>query len=542
MLSTSVREITPRSVFNPSLALELAYIAVEEALRLKASYADVRYEAVWQEDVRLLDARLSGADTGIERGLGVRVLVGGAWGFSAVSEPTRHDVGVAVRRAVEMARAAAVLQERPVRLAEQDAQRGVFRISVDRDPVNVPLDEKVELLTRVSETLQSPEKAVGSQARFHSKRSHKVYVSSEGAEVEQDLIYSGLGFRVATSDGDNYQERSFMGPEGMVQGKGWELVESINLMEQAELLAHEATELLRADACPEGPTDLILGGCQLATHLIWGLGSLLELDRVVGLGPEGRGGTFLMAGDLGSRRLGSPHLNLVSDPAHPEGAGAFGFDDEGVPAERIELITEGRLSGYLSGRETAALVGLERSQGSMRSGSWSEPARVRPSNLILEPGSGGDLEALIADTSHGVLIEGPRGWSVDGWGQSFVATSESAWAIENGKRARRLQNPSYRGGTDRFWTACDAVADASAFHLYGAPGPREPWGEVPLVGAGASAARFRGVEVGTRVPRLVPASRSGPLPYIRGAGGVPLARAQPRGFRRLRRIARTDVK
>ncbi|MEL6312256.1 MAG: DNA gyrase modulator, partial [Pseudomonadota bacterium] len=88
-------------MFNHPLALELTYIAVEEAIRLGASYADARFEFRHREDVMTHNGRLDVARSHITRGLGVRVLLQGAWGYVGVSEPSRHDVTVAARRATE---------------------------------------------------------------------------------------------------------------------------------------------------------------------------------------------------------------------------------------------------------------------------------------------------------------------------------------------------------------------------------------------------------------------------------------------------------
>ncbi|MEL6189642.1 MAG: DNA gyrase modulator, partial [Myxococcota bacterium] len=130
---TGVQGISP-AVLDPALALELGYSAIEEALRLKASFADVRLEASLDEELTVSGGRYGGADLRSGRGLGVRVLVDGAWGYAAVDEPNRHDIAVTVKRAIELARAAAILQERPVSLIGTEPQRGVFRTPIRRDP------------------------------------------------------------------------------------------------------------------------------------------------------------------------------------------------------------------------------------------------------------------------------------------------------------------------------------------------------------------------------------------------------------------------
>ena len=40
--------------------------------------------------------------------------------------------------------------------------------------------------------------------------------------------------------------------------------------------------------------------------------------------------------------------------------GSFGYDDEGVEAQRVDLIKDGILVGFQTSRETAAAVGAKR--------------------------------------------------------------------------------------------------------------------------------------------------------------------------------------
>jgi TldD protein len=516
-------------VFNSSSALELAYVAVEEALRLKATYADARFEAVGRERVTVAGGRLAVADASTERGLGVRVLHGGAWGFAAVGEPTRHDVGVAVRRAVELARAAAILQERPVELTPQAAERGVWRTPVQRDPLGVPLSDKVEALSALDGVLGGRARIAASQASFRSRRRRGVLVSSEGTEIEQDLVYTALELGASAADGDRRRTRRHLGQGGIVTGRGWELVDARALEETARQLSEDAVDLLSAEPCPDGAHDVILGASQTAAHLALGLAPLLELDRVIGLGPAGRGGTFLEPADLGRRRVASERVHVTADPGLAEGAGSFGFDAEGVPSERAELVRDGRVAGFLSNRETSAAVGLERSSGSARASSWVEPPRPQPANLVLEPGDAGDLEALVAATDRGVLLDGPQSFSLDPSGRTFVATSEAGWLVEGGRRTRRLYAPSYRGGTEAFWSACDAVADEGAWRLLGCVSRTG----LPI-GVGASPTRFAGIEVGAREPRLAEVPADGVLPL----GPASTRSGGPRGHRPGRRVER----
>ena len=112
---------------------------------------------------------------------------------------------------------------------------------------------------------------------------------------------------------------------------------------------------------------------------------------------------------------------------------------------------EGVLTGFLSSRETAAEIGLERSGGCARADGFARQPIVRMTNVNLEPGDAGTLEDLIADTDDGILIDTNRSWSIDDRRLHFQFEGEAAWEIRGGERGRLLRNPSYAGVTPEFW-------------------------------------------------------------------------------------------
>src|SRR5579863_3703020 len=99
--------------------------------------------------------------------------------------------------------------------------------------------------------------------------------------------------------------------------------------------------------------------------------------------------SFLTLEKLGNLKYASDIVNVVADatPAHGPGLGTFAYDDEGVPAQCTPIIKDGQFVGYLSSRETASAVGLERSSGSMRAESWNRIPLIRMTNVSILPGT-----------------------------------------------------------------------------------------------------------------------------------------------------------
>ena len=190
-------------------------------------------------------------------------------------------------------------------------------------------------------------------------------------------------------------------------------------------------------------------------------------------------------------------MNVTSDATTPGGLGTFGYDDEGVPARREPIVSEGILHTFLSSRETATMIG-DGVGGSMRADGWSRMPLVRMTNLHLEA-SAGSLEDLLADVDDGIYLATNKSWSIDDKRLNFQFGTQIAWEIKRGKLGRMLRDPTYMGVTPEFWGSLDAVAGPEEWRMFGLTncGKGQP-GQTAHVSHGTPPARFRAVRVGLR--------------------------------------------
>src|SRR5207245_5354735 len=172
-------------------------------------------------------------------------------------------------------------------------------------------------------------------------------------------------------------------------GEGYELIESLELLMHARVVAEEAAAFHSAAQCPEKFGTLILAGNQLGLQIHESIGHPIELDRVLGQEANFAGTSFLTLDQLNHLKYGSSIVNVVADARldHGQGLGTFAYDDEGVPAQCTDIIKDGKFSGYLSNRETAHWVGLERSSATMRTESWKRLPILHMTNVSLLPGA-----------------------------------------------------------------------------------------------------------------------------------------------------------
>ncbi|MEA2424963.1 MAG: TldD protein [Thermoleophilaceae bacterium] len=460
------------------------------------AYADARFVRSRDEHIATRNGEVDGMHRDESEGLGVRVRVGGAWGFAATRRADRASAEIALARALAIARAQPAAEPTP--LAPEPPARGEHVGGAGTNPFEVPLERKLERLLAADAALGDDKRLMLRQAHFVGYSTETVFASTEGAQYEQTRIECGGGLSATAADGEELQTRSFPGShEGNTRQAGYEHFDATPLVEEAPRVAEEAVALLTAPDCPPGSTTLILDGEQLALQVHESVGHAVELDRILGSEASYAGISWVRAEDLDSLQYGSLLMNVTADATNEGGLGSYQWDDEGVEGRAVPIVREGILRGFLSGRESAASIGLERSAGCMRAEGFARQPIVRMSNVNLEPGDAGSLEDLIADTDSGIFMSTNRSWSIDQLRLHFQFGTEIAWEIEGGKLGRMLRNPTYAGITPQFWRSMDAVCSRPAWQLWGVTncGKGEP-GQAMHVSHGAAPARFREIQVG----------------------------------------------
>lgn len=477
---------------------EFLELALDEVSAAGASYGDVRIVESASQSVAVKGPAVESLDSSQSLGIGIRVLCGGAWGFAATASLDRAEVVRAARTAVAVGRASALVSGPPVELAPERPHDAVWAGPIERDPFAVPLDDKIGLLAGAATIMEAVPGIRAGRATMDFVRQVTWFASSEGSRITQTIVHSGAGIEALAVDGSEVQQRSYPASfRGHMGAGGYEIVESLDLAGNAERTAHEAVALVRAPECPDVVTTVVLDGNQMMLQVHESVGHPTELDRILGMEAGFAGTSFVDLSDVGRLRYGSDAVTIVADATVPGGLGTYAYDDEGVTAQRIELVRNGILTGFQTSRETAAAAGDPRSNGCMRAEGWENFPLIRMPNVNLMPGAG-SLDDLMADVGDGVYMATNRSWSIDDKRMNFQFGCEIAWEIKGGRLRRMLKNPRYTGITPEFWRSCDAVAGPEEWEMRGTPncGKGQP-GQTMRVGHGTAPARFRDVATGT---------------------------------------------
>lgn len=481
---------------------ELASWALNVCNASGVQYAEARVVDERQRALATKNGKIGTASDAESLGIGIRVLAEGAWGFAATEDLTRIGIETAAARALEIARASATVKQQDVQLAPEKAYVDDWTSPYKIDPFTISIEQNLDLLMRIDAELRAVQGITLAETNINLRRYEQWFYSTEGSDIHQLIHQTGVGYAAYSFEGSEIQKRSYPNSfGGQWQNKGYELVEELKLVENARQIAEEAVALHKADQCPEGRFDIVLDSSQLGLQIHESVGHPIELDRVLGMEANFAGTSFLTLDKLNHLKYGSDIVNVVADAteSHGPGLGTFKYDDEGVPAQRTPIIKDGQFRGYLSSRDTAHMIGLSRSGGTMRAEGWNRVPMIRMTNISILPGEKPlTLDQLIASTDHGIFFKTNRSWSIDDKRYNFQFGTEIGWEIKGGKLTRMLKNPSYSGITTEFWNSMDAICSRDEWTLWGTPncGKGQPQ-QVMGTGHGASPARFRGVKVGT---------------------------------------------
>ncbi len=469
--------------------------ACETARQAGCRFADARYLEIDEQYLTSRDRALAHNSENRDCGVGVRVLLDGAWGFASAPGYDAAAIDSAVTSALAIARASGYApRDGGVGWADETPWQAEFHSDCLRDPFTVPLEEKADLLIAANDSMLQNPAIKRAQGYLAFRRLRRWYVNSEGSELHSNVVFSSaMLWAVAVGDGD-FQQRTWQAPSVT---QGFEAFDRARFIAEAERIAAEAEEKLTAALAPEGRFDIVTDSENLSLTIHESVGHATELDRVMGYEVSMAGGSFVTRDKLDRFRYGSDQVTLMADNTLQHGLATQGFDDDGVPGQRWPIVEDGLLRGYSTGREFAHYVDQPRSRGSCRADHWSSIPIVRIPNLFLMPGKQPlTPDELIGDIDHGLYFEGMDSFSIDQWRLNFQFGGNAVWEIKNGRKTRMLKAALYQSSTPEFWNACDATCDERFWRAHGVTncGKGDPI-QVAQMTHGAAPTRFRGITV-----------------------------------------------
>jgi TldD protein len=512
--------IAAEELLNPMAARfkkSLADVALNAATKAGATYCDVRIGRYLNQFITTRDLNVENITNTESSGVGVRVIANGAYGFASTNLMTPDAVAAAARQAVAIARANASLQSEPVQLAPV---KGVGEVSwatpFAKDWRTVPVKEKADLLISANKAGLDAGASFMTASLFQVNQ-QKYFASTDGSYIDQDVhrLWAPINATAVDKASGKFRSRAGLAaPAGM----GYEYLDaraadkvkaaggvatlytrSYDVIEDARAAGRQAREKLSAKTVEPGKYDLVLSPEHLFLTIHESVGHPTELDRVLGYEANYAGTSFATLDKWETKKFkfGSERVNFIADRNTPGSLGAIGFDDEGVPAKRWDIIKDGMLVNYQATRDQAHIIGEKESHGCSYADSWSSVQFQRMPNVSLAAGKQRlTPDEMVADVKKGIYILGRGSYSIDQQRYNFQFGGQLYFEIKNGKIAGPLEDVAYQSNTQEFWNACSAICDERDWRMGGSffDGKGQP-SQVSAVSHGSSTTRFNGINV-----------------------------------------------
>src|SRR6201987_1295352 len=223
---------------------DLAAHSLDIAKLRGAAYADVRVMHQRQRDLTTKNGKVGTLAQSESIGLGIRVLANGAWGFSSTGRLTREGGASCAAPAGGIAKASASANRHNVVMVDEQAHIDSWQSPFRKDPFEIPLETQLGLLLSADEEMRSVKGVTLSETGMQFRKIDSWFASSIGSRIHQRKVITGCGIAATSFQGEEIQKRSYPNSFGGQHAlQGYELVESLDLLKHAPVIAEEAVAL-----------------------------------------------------------------------------------------------------------------------------------------------------------------------------------------------------------------------------------------------------------------------------------------------------------
>lgn len=405
----------------------------------EADYIDIRYELKRETSVAVAGPELKKAGSSTTDGYVVRALKNG--GFSSVTVTSGSDVPEAVKLAVQGASAMAG-GGKTVSLAPAEPCVDHVEPSLQGDPADVPLSEKISLLKKYNDLMLEKPEIANTNMSYSEVDREKFFVSSEGTSIRERVCTVSIGGEVVARRGDLTQNirAAVGGANGMASLYNREDV----FTERADL----ARQLLDARPVKGGTYDVVINPGLTGVFIHEAFGHFSEAD-IIEDNPPLREKMALGA------TIGSEGATIMADSTIPGQVGFYKYDDEGTPVRKTALMVKGVLRGRLHSRRTAAEFGEPVSGHAVAEDHRYEPI-VRMGTIYLEKGEM-SFDELLKQMGSGLYLCDGKGGQTSG--ENFTFGAQYGYLVENGEIKEMIRDINIMGNLFKTLGNIEAVDD-----------------------------------------------------------------------------------
>jgi TldD protein len=414
-----------------------------EAMSCGAEFADAYFQHARGVSITLEDGLVSRASAGVERGVGVRAVLGDQVGYAFSESLDLGPMLAAARAAAAIAFGASGAPPQAIRPLDLPD-----RYSVDRDWEAVGVSERLPLLQKAEGVARQMEPDVEKVSVYWNDSDQRVLVAtSDGVFCADRRPMAMLACQVTLLK--NGKRQSHSASVARREDIGWFTDERIR--DLCRRAVDNTRILFDARRPPAGEMPVVLAAGASGILLHEAIGHGLEADY-------NRKGTSIYA-TLLNQRVAPDFVTIVDDGTQPNDRGALNVDDEGTPTERTVLIERGVLRSYMHDRISARHYGV-RPTGSGRRESFRHAPmpRMRSTYMLDGPHT---RDEIVAAVGRGIVAETFTNGQVQIGAGDFTFYVKNGYLIENGRITAPIKDVNIIGnGPEALKNVTMAAADA----------------------------------------------------------------------------------
>lgn len=456
----------------------LAQLAIETGLDLGMSFVDIRIETTRMTSLEVVKGVTMKTLIANHTGAGIRTFTKGSWAFGHTSDLTASGIRKTVESLSRMASATTKWVDMDFEIdAPTFSGKAKYRA---KGPINnATIEEKIEVAQSIDDLLrQADNRVMHTRVLYRDVWTDRYVANSLQTETHQETGQVTITPVCIVKESASIQKAAIA--YGLTGGLG-----DINKQAMYDLgtkPAKIAVDLLESVSLKGGVYDVIADPVLNGAMIHEAFGHACEAGNHTA-------GSSVLKGKLNSA-IGPETISITDDPTLEHHIGSYKYDSEGTRARKRELVRDGVLTEFLHDLDTAARLKME-PNGASRTMSFMYPPIPRMSNTFMEPGDW-DLDELIQDTKHGVLMcDVNYGYANSAKGQ-FMFQAPYGYQIQDGERSRMVRDASIAGLiTDILWKI-DGVSSDFSYDV----GECGTQNQMALVMSGGPYVRIRQVPVG----------------------------------------------
>jgi len=437
-----------------------------------ADYLEIRLEEWRRMNIVYRGSDLDEFSSSHSIGGHIRALKDGGWGNASFTDIKQLPL---LCKSAE--NAARLVKSCDVKLAPVDIQHDKIKPRMIRNPRDIDVEEKEEMVRRYNDKIIEARRMQTSIVSYGEEIVDTSIFTSEGMVIEEESFNMTISAVAIAKSGDRIESASEMESSSLDFGK------LQNMDKRIEEIIEKSTSLLDAKPPVPGKFDIIIDPRLTGVFVHEAFGHLSEADFV----SQNENLSKIMKLD---RQFGNENLNILDDGTLKDLPGCSLYDDEGVKTQKTHLIREGKLVGRLHNRETAVRMN-ESVTGNARAVNFFHEPVVRMTCTYIEGGDW-DKEEMIREIDNGYYVRSSKGGQTNL--EMFTFAGEDAFRIEDGEITEHIRDLNLSGNLFETLKNIDAVGNDMKFMPGGYCGKGEHF---PLpVSYGGPHIRIRDVVIG----------------------------------------------